>query len=316
MVTQRVKQLSPDHVEVNGEQSAGTRKRVFLSTEAEKVHGSDVKPKPVFQFPPIEDLRESRRDITRFLKNHFVHQLMPMSGTSVIFDSELTISDAFHSLQEQQLVAAPIWDSASRRLIGMLTVTTFIEVLLHYSNDKNIIAVDLGSQTIKQWLETIGRSKEALITLDPDATLYTACDQLQKFRLHRLPIVEERSDDQCVLFIIEHLKILRFLLMQLETQPSILNYSLGELQIGTCLPEKIFTCQMHTPLAVVLRLQHQRNITAIPVVDSDGRVLDLLCRSDTLHIAREGLYRDLNITVGQTLEIRQMALATKFPRAR
>jgi hypothetical protein len=62
---------------------------------------------------------------------------------------------------------------------------------------------------------------------------------------------------------------------QLETQPSVLSHSLGELGIGTYLPN-VMTCQMETPLANVLRLQYQRNVTATPVIDQSGWFLSSL----------------------------------------
>merc|ERR1712110_251190 len=79
--------------------------------------------------------------------------------------------------------------------------------------------------------------------------------------------------------------------------------SLGDLQVGTF--SNVVTCQMNTKMATVLRLLYQNNITALPVVDDEGTVLDLLARVDVLCVAREQMYHDLNITVAQTITLRQ-----------
>ena len=51
-----------------------------------------------------------------------------------------------------ELLAAPVWDSATQKLVGMLTVVTFIEVLLHFCDENGVVSSDVGSHTIRQWM--------------------------------------------------------------------------------------------------------------------------------------------------------------------
>eukprot|EP00299_Pterocystis_sp_00344_P011044 c5094_g1_i1.p1 GENE.c5094_g1_i1~~c5094_g1_i1.p1 ORF type:complete len:380 (-),score=96.46 c5094_g1_i1:79-1188(-) len=276
-----------------------------------RTHENDLNQPPAKTpslLPATDVIRDSHTEIIKFLKSHVVHDIMPASGCSIILDSQLRVSAALRIFLEQRLNAAPIWDSPSQHLIAMLTVTTFIEVLLQCCDDENHVSEDIANQTIKQWLELIGKPKAALVTLGPDASLFDACKNLQDYRFHRLPVVEENGDDQCVLFLVDYLGMLKFLLSQLDPKAAVLTLSVGDLRIGAI--DNVITCEMDTTLVVVLRQLYQHSITAVPIVDKQGVVLDLLCRADVLCIARENQFTDLNITVSQVLELRNKQTAS------
>eukprot|EP00300_Choanocystis_sp_HF-7_P005135 c13902_g1_i1.p1 GENE.c13902_g1_i1~~c13902_g1_i1.p1 ORF type:complete len:393 (+),score=74.79 c13902_g1_i1:155-1180(+) len=265
-------------------------------------HDHDTEPRDRDTHPARDLIRDHRNAIITFLKAHMVHELMPASGTSVILDSELTARSAFFALQSQDLTAAPIWDSREQRLTGMLTVSTFTEILLRYTDSNNKVTVDVSQQTIREWLEVLERTKKQLVVLEPDSTLYKACEELRAYRFHRVPVVEEQSDDQCVLFVVDHLKMLKYLLSHLGSNTAALSHSIGDLGVGSF--NDVVTCHMDTPLADVLRLQHGKNLTAFPVVDEQGVVLDIVARHDVLCVVRERLYEDLNIKVRDVLALR------------
>lgn len=89
-----------------------------------------------------------------------------------MFDSELTVKHAFAGLVEHgrqvppmvlsnltytvlDIKCAPVWNSARRDFMGMITVTDFIDILLHFYNSEDYshgnFANRLGEYTVEQW---------------------------------------------------------------------------------------------------------------------------------------------------------------------
>ncbi len=67
--------------------------------------------------------------------------------------------------------------------------------------------------------------------------------------------------------------------IQLQThKPSFFSFSVGSLGIGTF--KNVVTILKDTPLSVALKLLAERKISAVPVVDENGSVIDIYSKSD------------------------------------
>jgi len=120
-----------------------------------------------------------------------------------------------------------LWDSNVQDYVGILSISDFIEVLLHLHNSP--ITSDLDQQKIRDWRgmlslhlhvsnsyyvfvinanvsERTGRNRK-LISIHPEGDMFTAMKQLVAHRIHRLPIVHQ-SERNDVLYIITHSSIL------------------------------------------------------------------------------------------------------------
>lgn len=92
--------------------------------------------------------------------------------------------------------------------------------------------------------------------------------------------------------------------MQLNDLPSadFMNSPIGELGIGTTNVHKV---RESTLLVDVLAKFVQTRVSALPVVDADGRLLDIYSKFDVLNLAAEKTYNNLDVTVKAALLYRK-----------
>jgi predicted transcriptional regulator len=60
-----------------------------------------------------------------------------------------------------------------------------------------------------------------------------------------------------------------------------------------------------TPLFVVLNLLAERKISAVPVIDENGAVIDIYCRSDVTSLIKQVTFNFLSSPVGEILEYKK-----------
>ena len=237
--------------------------------------------------PIDEQLIEQRKVVSNFLEEHKCYSVIPESGKIVVLDIALAVKSAFHALEENSIKSAPLWDSIVQDYVGIITVTDFIEILLHFHRVPNVnLFEELEKHQIKTWRDIISkeRSSNSLISIDPEDTLYDASKTLLKYRIHRLPIID-RAESNTILHIVTHYRILLFVMEKLKEKPSFFSYSIGSLGIGTY--KNVVTILKDTPLNVTLTLLAERKISAVPVVDENGSVIDVYTKSDVLALVKQ-----------------------------
>lgn len=84
--------------------------------------------------------------------------------------------------------------------------------------------------------------------------------------------------------------------------PSYLNKTIRELKIGTY--DNIAITTMNTPLILALHQFVDRRVSALPVVDDSGKVIDIYAKFDLINLAAEKTYNNLDITIKKALEHR------------
>lgn len=137
--------------------------------------------------------------------------------------------------------AAPLWDSAQQKFVGMLTITDFIKILQMYYTSPSVTMDELEEHKLDTWRgriflpeillhisnhftvfclllmlhrifsDVLKDQEMPLVSIGPDASLYTAISTLIKNRIHRLPVID--PDTGNVLYILTHKRILRFLFL-------------------------------------------------------------------------------------------------------
>lgn len=219
------------------------------------------------------------------LKEHMAYELIPNSGKVVVFDSELSVLQSFQALLEHDINCAPVFDSAQRRYLGMLSVTDFIDILRHSycSKDGQLHPVN---QRIKDWQEikrSRGTSINRLLCISPECSLYEAVRLLIEYRIHRLCVVQLALGNT-VLCVLSYHRILRFLLSTVQKLAEKL--SIRASGIGTY--SGIVTATFDTSLEDALNLLITHQVPALPIVDNNGIVIDYYSRSDTRFLAVDG----------------------------
>ncbi|XP_050780897.1 5'-AMP-activated protein kinase subunit gamma-1 isoform X2 [Gopherus flavomarginatus] len=281
-----------------------------------------------------EDVEPGSGVYSCFMKSHRCYDLIPTSSKLVVFDTSLQVKKAFFALVTNGVRAAPLWDSktqsfvgksgsglgARRALgnglpggslplslalspIGMLTITDFINILHRYYKSAMVQIYELEEHKIETWREVyLQDSFKPLVCISPNASLFDAVSSLIQNKIHRLPVIDPDSGN--TLYILTHKRILKFLKLFITEvpKPEFMAKTLEQLKIGTY--ANIALVRPNTPLYVALGIFVQHRVSALPVVDESGRVVDIYSKFDVINLAAEKTYNNLDVTVTQALQHR------------
>ncbi|NWS72952.1 AAKG2 kinase, partial [Crotophaga sulcirostris] len=252
----------------------------------------------------VSSLEESESDIyVRFMRSHKCYDIVPTSSKLVVFDTTLQVKKAFFALVANGVRAAPLWESKKQSFVGMLTITDFINILHRYYKSPMVQIYELEEHKIETWRELyLQETFKPLVNISPDASLFDAVYSLIKNKIHRLPVIDPVSGN--ALYILTHKRILKFLqlFMSEMPKPAFMKKNLDELGIGTY--HNIAFIHPDTPIIKALNIFVERRISALPVVDESGKVVDIYSKFDVINLAAEKTYNNLDITVTQALQHR------------
>uniref|UniRef100_A0A8C2WZM9 Protein kinase, AMP-activated, gamma 3a non-catalytic subunit n=1 Tax=Cyclopterus lumpus TaxID=8103 RepID=A0A8C2WZM9_CYCLU len=240
-----------------------------------------------------------------FMKSHSCYDAIPTSCKLVIFDTKLQVRKAFYALVANGLRAAPLWDSKLQRFVGMLTITDFINILHCYYRSPMVRMTEL------QYHVYLKCSDHILISISPEASLFDAIYSLLKYKIHRLPVMDPESGN--VLHILTHKRILNiaiylhhffllFFFMSAFPKPAFMGRQIQELGIGTF--RNIATVQQTATLYEALAIFVERRVSALPVVDEQGKVVSLYSRFDVINLAAQKSYNNLDMPMQEVIRRR------------
>jgi len=217
------------------------------------------------------------------------------------------------------MLAAPLWDPVKCQFVGLLTVTDFIDILRHYratQSDVSTLAVSsiaeiLGGLVASAAADPNSSSSSSSSSTqvvrpfqgaDSTCTLQQACQQLLRTNQDFLPIVF--AEDMRVLACITYTSILEHLVTHFREQRRLFDDSITDLGIGTY-GNQVVTVTPQQTLAEALQLMHQHGLSAVPVVDSNRKVVGVYSRSDITFLTRatdaEDAVRNLDLPVQDIL---------------
>ncbi|KAL1455569.1 hypothetical protein WDU94_009654 [Cyamophila willieti] len=208
----------------------------------------------------------------KFFKFHKCYDLIPTSAKLVVFDTQLLVKKAFFALVYNGIRAAPLWDSVHQQYVGMLTITDFIKILQMYYTSSSITMEELEEHKLETWREVLKEEEK--------------------------PLPEVGN----VLYILTHKRILRFLFLYINDlpKPSFLNRTLRDLKIGTY--ENVETVAEETSIIHALRKFLERRVSALPMTDSEGHLVDIFAKFDVINLAAEKTYTNLDVTLKEANE--------------
>ncbi|XP_070564947.1 5'-AMP-activated protein kinase subunit gamma-1-like isoform X4 [Ptychodera flava] len=239
----------------------------------------------------------------RFMKAHRCYDLIPTSSKLVVFDTQLLVKKAFFALVYNGVRAAPLWDNTKQDFVGMLTITDFINILQYYYKSPLVKMDELEEHKIETWRDVLQNRGKPLVSIGPDESLFDAIRMLIKNKIHRLPVVDRQTGN--VIYILTHKRILRYVYLYVHEikLPEFMNKSLEDLGIGTY--RNIATASPDTPLIIALKTFIERRVSALPVLDEQGRVVDVYSKFDVINLAAEKTYNNLDISIKQALQHRE-----------
>uniref|UniRef100_A0A674EJW4 5'-AMP-activated protein kinase subunit gamma-2-like n=1 Tax=Salmo trutta TaxID=8032 RepID=A0A674EJW4_SALTR len=233
------------------------------------------------------------------MKSHCCYDIVPTSSKLVVFDTGLQVKKAFFALVANGVRAAPLWDSERQCFVGMLTITDFIIILHRYYKSPLVQIYELEDHKLETWRGIIVFSFALYVCL---CSIFDAVYSLIKNKIHRLPVIDPVTGNP--LYILTHKRILKFLQLFVREmpKPAFMKQTLGELGIGTY--KNIAFIHPDTPIIKALQIFVERRVSALPVVDVSGKVVDIYSKFDVINLAAEKTYNNLDITVTQALRHR------------
>ncbi|XP_051970133.1 5'-AMP-activated protein kinase subunit gamma-1-like isoform X4 [Xyrauchen texanus] len=265
-----------------------------------KVHGLS---EDMLEKLDLEDeaVEQSESDIyMRFMKSHKCYDIVPTSSKLVVFDTTLQVKKAFFALVANGVRAAPLWETKKQSFVGMLTITDFINILHRYYKSPMVQIYELEEHKIETWRELyLQETFKPLVNISPDASIFDAVYSLIKNKIHRLPVIDPVSGN--ALYILTHKRILKFLQLFVceMPKPAFMKQTLEELSIGTY--SNIAFIHPDTPIITALSIFVKRRVSALPVVDESGKVVDIYSKFDVINLAAEKTYNNLDASVTQAL---------------
>ena len=240
--------------------------------------------------------RDKTRLLLNFFKYHKCYEILPKSAKVIIFDTQFPVRKTFPTLVSHGIRSAPLWDAQKKLLVGMITVTDFIRILLHLDNE-NLSMDDLEKHTLHNWKKLLRPTRKPLCSIGPDQSLHDAINLLNKNRVHRLLMIDPINGD--VLYILSHKRILRFLFVYLNEFPELTFFhkKLLDLNIGTF--EDIISVTDSTTIKEAFRLLLDKDISALPILDENGVLINVYAKYEVLNLVSEKLYLNLSLTIGE-----------------
>jgi 5'-AMP-activated protein kinase, regulatory gamma subunit len=134
--------------------------------------------------------------------------------------------------------------------------------------------------------------------------LYEACRRMLKTRARRIPLIDtdDETGRETVVSVITQYRILKFIAVNNEQHTMLLKKPLGDLNLGTY--TNLATATMSNTVLDVIHLMVKHNISAVPIVDRELKLLNVFEAVDVIPCIKGGVYDELTATVGEAISKR------------
>ncbi|KAF5356080.1 hypothetical protein D9756_003810 [Leucocoprinus leucothites] len=273
--------------------------------------------------------------IRNFLRCHTCYDAFPVSFRLIVLDTKLTVkkalqclllngapdfsSDSFldsHPLAG--VVSAPLWNSDNSRFSGMLTVLDIIHLIQYYyrTADFEQAAIDVETfrlESLRDIERELGVAPPPLTREHPSSSLFDAAKLIIQTHARRLPLLDNDSETghEVIISVLTQYRLLKFISINCHKEIQQLNLSLRRLRIGTYVSSPspdpnnpywpIATASMETSVFDIVHMFSERSISAVPIIDEDGVVLNLYETVDVITLVRLGAYQTLDLKIKEAL---------------
>ncbi|XP_042428691.1 sucrose nonfermenting 4-like protein isoform X1 [Zingiber officinale] len=280
------------------------------------------------------DIGISRDCISEFLSTHSAYELLPDSGKVIALEVSLPVKQAFHILYEQGIPVAPLLDTCSGEFVGVLSPLDFILILKELSNrGSNLTEEELETHTISAWKEAKqqlssqmvlhGQSQRQLIHAGPYDSLKEVALKILQNRITTIPIVRSLLQEDSfphLLHLASLSGILRCICRHFRhstTSVPILQQAIFTIPLGTWVSRigesngnQLAKLKPNESLSRALTLLVEAEVSSIPIVDDNDRLLDTYSRSDIISLAKDKVYARIHLdetSIYQALQLRNNA---------
>ncbi|KAJ3860578.1 hypothetical protein EV359DRAFT_75103 [Lentinula novae-zelandiae] len=276
--------------------------------------------------PPLLDSHHGALQAIRtFLKGRICYDAFPISFRLIVLDTKLSVKRALQCLLMNSVVSAPLWNSDKSEFAGMLTVLDIIHLIQYYWRTTARLDLLMGFLRYRSSVEIeieLGVAQPPLLRKHPENTLYEAAQVLVQTHARRLPLLDYDSDTghEVIVSTLTQYRLLKFISINCHQEIQKLNLSLRRLKIGTYVaasspndvPEgqspyhPIATATLNTTVFNVVHMFSELSISAVPIVNEDGIVVNLYETVDVMTLVRSGSYQSLDLTISEALKQRSV----------
>ncbi|KAF9499694.1 CBS-domain-containing protein [Pleurotus eryngii] len=266
--------------------------------------------------PPYQSQESHDQALTAirtFLKSRTNYDAFPVSFRLIVLDTKLNVKKAL-----QCVVSAPLWNSDTSTFAGMLTVLDIIHLIQYYYHTANwaTAAADVETfrlESLRDIEKELGVATPPLHREHPASSLYDAAKLLIQTHARRLPLLDNDTDTghEVIVSVLTQYRLLKFISINCIKEIQQLNLSLRKLKIGTYVSRDsagsdnpyypIATAKLSTTVFDVVHMFSERSISAVPVIDDDGVVLNMYETVDVITLVRLGAYQSLDLTISEAL---------------
>ncbi|KAJ9126812.1 hypothetical protein QFC24_001845 [Naganishia onofrii] len=264
---------------------------------------------------------QALQSLRSFLHSQSSYDVFPVSFRLIVMDSALVVKKAVSSMLQNGVVSAPLWNSRT----SSFAVSDIIHLIQYYyqSTSYEGAAADVERfrlESIRDIERVLHVPPPPLLSVHPMRPLFDACRLLIQTHARRLPLIDQddQTGKEVVLSVLTQYRVLKFMAVNCR-ETVYLNEPLRALGVGTYVtpsadhPENPFyplaTATMQTTVFDVVHMFSELGISAVPIVDAQGKVVNLYETVDVITLVRMGAYHDLDLTIAQALARRSADFA-------
>lgn len=276
---------------------------------------------------------EAIEALRAFLKDRSSYDVFPVSFRLIVLDSQLKVKKALDVMLLYGVVSAPLWNTETAKFAGMFTVQDVIHLIQYYYHTSSWegAATDVEGfrlNRIREIERALHVPPPPLLSVHPLRPLYDACRFLIRTHARRLPLIDRdpQTDGEVVISVLTQYRVLKFIAQNCRDITQYLTRSVRDLGIGTYIAPAeqnplqaedqgynpyypLATATLQTTAFDVVHMFSEKGISAVPIVDDAGKVINLYETVDVITLVRNGAFQALDLNMTQALKQR----ARDFP---
>ncbi|RKP19501.1 CBS-domain-containing protein [Rozella allomycis CSF55] len=224
---------------------------------------------------------------TNYLKAITCYDILPVNSKLIFLDTSLLVKKALYALLQNGVRAAPLWDQGKRAIVGILTATDFLQLILYFydnATEFDQVRDQMNNLTIKQIRDQkIIPVGPEIFRVYPTNSVFDAANSIINYKVHRLLLMDPTALENTVISFMTPYRIINFLSVNFPHLP-FFKRTIEELGIGTF--HNVAKLTASTPIIEAVRMFVNRHVSALPVVDEDGILIDVYEKYDLMVLAK------------------------------
>lgn len=267
--------------------------------------------------PPANILDSNDPEIIRGLiqsifTDNKCYDLMQNSSKGTVFETTIPFQLAFFALLEHDADTAPLWDPERRVFVGLVTVSDYIHALRIW-RAQNLPSTELTSKTIRDMMLTapLVFRHAGFQAIEAEDSVMQMCTLLLRTDSDYVPVIDPETGN--LVSILGYLDIVHMLNQAALQHPNLFALTIEQANIGTF--GSVVTAPKTAKLYEVLDTLESKNMSGMPIVDENNKIVGFYHRSDVSFIIKASdpdvvLSNLNNFSVADSLQLREQLLQT------